>query len=157
MTVTVAHWFEKRQEREELLLRFFALSDLFPKYDDSVGIARQLDKYFEKKNTDFSVDESQKKINDLEIVMNFIEKTCEYGFAKNHTNQISRVYFEALSIGTLFALRERPDLMISKQQMLKILNAREFKEIIGGKYHTHKTNKILSRINYIKKCLVNSR
>lgn len=45
----VAVWFENRQEREELLLRYFAFLEIYPKFQSHVGIARQLDEYLSKK------------------------------------------------------------------------------------------------------------
>lgn len=49
----IAKWLEKRQEREELLLRFFAFSEWYPSFSDSKGIAKQLDDYMKEKNVIF--------------------------------------------------------------------------------------------------------
>jgi hypothetical protein len=155
----IAYWFENRQEREELLLRFFALFDMYPnKYSDNIGIAKQLDKYFEEKNKEknFSEIEKQQKLQNFNKVMSLIKNVTKYGFSKNGTNQVSRVYFEALSVGSLLALNEKPNLNISKEKMELLLNSKEFKEIISGKYHTHTPKRIRERVDFIKKGLVNA-
>jgi hypothetical protein len=151
----IASWFYNRQEHEELILRFFALSDLYPnKYADNIGIARQLDKYFEQKNQSFPANEKQKKLKDFNNVMDFVDKNTTYGFAKNATPQVSRVYFEALSIGVLLALKAKPNLHINKYEVDKLLNSKQFKDTIAGKYHTHTPKRINECINYIKNGLV---
>lgn len=146
----VAHWFENRQEREELLLRYFAFSEWYPKFKDGAGIAQQLDKYLEEKNKTFS-DEERVVIEDEFITMlKFVEKHLKYGFAKNNTNQISRQYFEAISVGTILALREKPDLKIEEDIFNKLASSREFRQLMAAKYHTHKPQKIRMRIDFIK-------
>lgn len=152
----IAHWFEHRQEREELLLRFFALCDWYPRFDEKKGIAKQLDIYFEEKNHNFSLEERKRKEEDFHRVMDFVEKNCKYGFAKSNLQQVSRVYFEAVSVGVFFALKQEKEINITQDKMEAILTNKDFKELINGKYHTHKKKKIIARINYVKNKLVQS-
>lgn len=49
----IAKWLINRQEREELLLRFFAFSEWYPSFSDSSGISKQLDNYMKEKNEEF--------------------------------------------------------------------------------------------------------
>lgn len=146
----ISHWVEKRQEREELLLRFFAFGDIYPEFKDSVGIAKQLDEYMDKKNKTWSKEEQRIKTEEFNKVIEFVDASFQYGFAKGSRHQISRMYFEAISIGTLFALRENPNLHITKRQAKEIVESEDFKKIVNTRSHTHKKERIVSRIQYIK-------
>lgn len=58
----ISSWLVKRQEREELILRFFALLDLFPDYKtEKIGVAKILDEYLEEKNRNFTEEEQSEK------------------------------------------------------------------------------------------------
>lgn len=150
----VAHWFENRQEREELLLRFFAFSEWYPTYKDSTGIAKQLDNYMESKNSVFDENAKEEMIGKFGKTMNFVEKYFRYGFAKNNTNQVSRQYFEAISVGTWLVLCDDQNIEVSKEQIDKISTSQEFLQMMSGRYHTHKAQKIRMRIDYIKRELL---
>lgn len=152
----IAHWFEKRQEREELLLRFFAFSEWYPRFNDSHGIARQLDDYLNSKNQTFTENEQKQLISKFNAMISFVKNNFQYGFAKKNIHQVARPYFEALSVGTSLALQECPDLQITKQDVDNLLYSPDFLNAISGRYQTHKSQKILYRINYIKEGLINS-
>lgn len=146
----VAVWFENRQEREELLLRYFAYLDLYPNFKSYMGIARQLDEYMSEKNREFNEQQKNDLLKTFEQMINFVDKNLVYGFSKNGSNQVSRVYFEALSVGVTLALRENPDLINRKINLKRIVKNPEFLKIISGKYHTHTPERICARIDYIK-------
>lgn len=146
----VAHWFENRQEREELLLRYFAFSEWYPDFKDGMGIAQQLDKYMETKNKTFDNVVKERTENEFYNMLKFVDANLKYGFAKNNTNQISRQYFEAISVGVCLALREKPDLKIHEGTLQRMASSKEFHKMMAARYHTHKPQKIRMRINYIK-------
>lgn len=150
----ISHWVEKRQEREELLLRFFAFTDMYPDYKDNIGIAKQLDDYMDRKNKNWSKEEETLKTEEFEKVIQFVNSYFQYGFAKGAKHQISRMYFEAISIGVLLALREKPDLCVTKKRIKEIIEAEAFRNIINTRSHTHKKERIVSRIEYIKDKLI---
>lgn len=150
----IAHWFEQRQEREELLLRFFAFSEWYPKYKDTPGIAKQLDKYLDEKNHTFSCEEKKQLEFKFNSMINFASKNFPNGFAKKNIHQVARPYFEALSVGTYLALEENPKLKISSENINNLITNPEFLNLISGRYQTHKSQKILYRINYIKNGLI---
>lgn len=150
----ISHWVEKRQEREELLLRFFAFSEIYPNFKDNVGIAKQLDYYMEGKNKSWSKEEESLKTEEFNKTIQFVNDHFQYGFAKGTKHQISRMYFEAISIGVLFALREKPDVHITEKQIKEIVESDEFKKIINTRSHTHKRDRIISRIDYIRDKLI---
>ena len=152
----IARWFEKRQEREELLLRFFAFSEWYPHYDDSCGIARQLDKYLDEKNKSFTKEERKELVLKFNMMTSFVNNNFQFGFAKKNIHQVARPYFEALSVGTSLALQENPKLQVSPKKIDEILYNQEFLNAISGRYQTHKSQKIIYRINYIKDGLLSN-
>ena len=152
----VAHWFENRQEREELLLRYFAFSEWYPNFKDGTGIAQQLDKYMDTKNKNFDSDMQEVAEKEFYAMLKFVDKNLKYGFAKNSTNQISRQYFEAISVGVCLALREKPDLKVKEGILQGLASSSEFVQMMSARYHTHKPQKIRMRIDYIKDGLLNA-
>lgn len=151
----MAEWLVKRQEREELLLRFFAFSDWYPKFSDSKGISKQLDDYMKLKNHDFNSVLEEQMVEKFNLTMNFASIYYPYGFAKKvKSTQVARPYFEALSVGAYLALKEKPNISISKENALSLLTDDKFIASVSGRYQTHKSETIRSRINYVKDGLI---
>lgn len=151
----IAKWLEKRQEREELLLRFFAFSEWYPKFSDASGISKQLDNYMKEKNVIFTDEIREKMMVDFKKTMQFVEKCYPYGFAKTSVaKQVARPYFEALSVGAFLALKECPDLNVASEQVKKLLTNKEFLLSVSGRYQTHKAQTIKARIDYVKDGLI---
>lgn len=147
----IARWLVNRQEREELLLRFFAFSEWYPAFSDSKGISKQLDDYMKEKNAGFNDIIEQKMTEKFEKTMEFVDKCYPYGFAKNaNAKQVARPYFEALSVGAYLALCENPELTISKEKSEEILTDANFLTSVSGRYQTHKAKTIRARIDYVK-------
>lgn len=147
----IAKWLINRQEREELLLRFFAFSDWYPKFSDSKGISKQLDDYMKEKNTSFNNDFKQKMLNRFKMTMEFVNRCYPYGFAKNEiAKQVARPYFEALSVGAYLALKENPSLSIPKEKTKELLTNEDFINSVSGRYQTHRAKTIKARIDYVK-------
>ncbi|XTB05812.1 DUF262 domain-containing protein [Treponema denticola] len=151
----VAKWFENRQEREELLLRYFAFLELYPKYERYTGIAKQLDNYMEKKNKKFEKNDEKRMLAEFLKMLSFVKENLSYGFSKRGSDQVSRVYFEAISVGITLALRANPEIRLDSSYLEKITKSSEFLQIISGKYHTHTPERICSRINFVKNKILN--
>jgi hypothetical protein len=148
---------EKRQEHEELILRFFALADNYPKYKTQYqGIGAYLDEYMNAKNSTFTSEEADEKYTSLIKVLEFVNENFENGFSKKRNQGVSRVFFEAISVGTFLALKEKPNLKANKLNIQNWIQNKEFKAITSGKYKTHVPEKILQRINFVKDKLLNS-
>lgn len=147
----------KRQEYEELILRFFALSDNYPKYKTQYqGISTYLDKYINEKNSTFNDYEKDVKFRDFNNMLKFVKQNFELGFLKGGLNQgVSRVFFEAISVGVHLALKEEPSLLEEKVNVKKWLTSHEFRKIMAGKQRTHTPDRILQRINFVKDHLIN--
>lgn len=90
----------------------------------------------------------------FEKMINFVTAYFEYGFAKPNMRQVSRVYFEAISIGSIKALQENPQLVCSREKVANWLSTGELNRIVAGKYKTHSKNKIRERVNYVKEHLL---
>lgn len=132
-------WLVKRQEKEELILRFFALRDNYMNYPKNKGIAAFLDEYLDEQNKQLDVltpEERKERLDkcyaEFESVLNFVDTYSEYGFRRRHNPQTKRATFEAIAIGTLVALRSTPDLVCSKQKFTEILNTKKFNSLTVG-------------------------
>lgn len=161
----------RRQEKEELILRFFALADNYKHFPARTGVAKFLDDYLDEKNKEFSYlkyknekeikalaisDEKLKKYADkFENMLKTVEKYFEFGFSKNHIPQVSRVFFEAISVGIDSALKENPHFTTTRASVQEWVNSRDFKDIISGRYHTHTPNRIKQRIEFVKEKMLN--
>ena len=147
----IAGWLVNRQEREELLLRFFAFSEWYPNFSDNKGISKQLDDYMKKKNTDFTNETRKEMKKRFDVMLKFVDECYPYGFAKKeNAKQVARPYFEALSVGAYLALTENKNLKISKEDAKKILADEKFLTSVSGRYQTHRAKTILKRIDYVK-------
>jgi hypothetical protein len=142
---------ENRQELEELILRFFALSDQYPNFrTHRSGIGSVLDEYIEECNADFDKDQEAMKNSDFIRMLSFVEKAFPNGFVKPRGQFVSRVFFEAVSVGVHLALNEKPDLKPLPVDVTKWLRDETFHSIVSGKYKTHAPQKIKQRVDYVK-------
>lgn len=153
----------KRQEKEELILRYFALIENHQSFPKNQGIASFLDKYIDKQNRNFDYLKDKKVLeyldidkklheyySDFEKMLETVNRFFEHGFSKNNVPQVSRIYFEALSVGTHLALKENPHFETSKDKVKKWIDSSEFKTTISGKYHTHIPTRIKQRVYFVK-------
>ncbi len=137
-----------RQERFELVLRFFAYLYNYRAFKHSVN--GFLDEFLTSNLNSF--DETQYKA-DFENMLAFVKKNFEYGFAKSKNATVTpRVRFEAIAVGTALALKEKPDLCV---RSVDWINSDEF--------YTHTTSdasnnqkKLYGRIEYVRDQLLAS-
>lgn len=151
--------FKDRQEEAELVLRLFGFSEAYPKFTElgKNGVAKYLDDYLAEKNESATAEDLEKKKQEFESVVTFVNKTFPYGFAKNkQTQQIARPYFEAIAIGTNLALKENSQLVVKNKDwaVLDKNNRNEFYEMLSARYHTHKPDKLRERIDFVKSKLL---
>jgi hypothetical protein len=95
-------WLKNRQEKEELILRYFALYDdsNYLKFPRDKGIATILDNYLDEKNKITNALSSDKRnqmldklYNDFDAMLKFVDKYSKYGFRKSPNPQTKRVLF----------------------------------------------------------------
>jgi hypothetical protein len=113
---------EKRYERFELVLRFFAYSSEYENFEHRVSPF--LDAFLKKQQNSFNEQAYLEKFNNT---MQFVKKYFRSGFAKStEASSTPRVRFEAIAVGTALALKEKPDLAIHSVEWL---DSDEFKEL----------------------------
>ncbi len=151
-------WLENRQEREELVLRYFALSDSdrYKHFPRDTGIAKFLDAYLENKNTELNLMNEnqldtllQKYLDEFFKMLKFVKQYSTYGFRITHNPQTKRVIFESISVGVYVALKQNSDLSITTEKMTNILNSNEFRKYWQGNTKVHESLKVKERIELI--------
>ena len=153
--VQIDKWLIKRQEHEELLLRFFAITDT-KVYEKGIsgGISGFLDDYLENKNNEFekltpadlenAFGEYRQRIDN---VLNYVEKNFPYGFRHMQNPQTKRSVFEAISVGVWLALSDGSALdSLSKERVAKFLSSNDFKQYTHVANELHKKPKFFGRI-----------
>lgn len=152
----MARYMQNRREEEELILRLFAFSDIFPNYVqvEKKGVAKYLDGYLAEKNKTFSKNEKTAYRKKFMALIEFMEHAYpNQGFAKKQSAVgISKPYFEAIAVGISLALTENPEIKPECKSALEINkdNRNEFFKLIEGRYKTHTAAKIKNRIEYVK-------
>jgi uncharacterized protein with ParB-like and HNH nuclease domain len=153
----VDNWSEKRDERTELVLRFFALVDIYGKELPKKDVQKFLDNYLEEKNKEVEQNPDLIKGYYAQIleVLKFVKSNTTFGFRENNRKKTKRVIFEALSVGVHFALLEKPDLVCQENQILSILTSKELRETWSGNSQVvYALNKVFKRIEIIKNQLL---
>lgn len=143
---------QKRQEYEELVLRFFALVDTYPKYSDfSRSVSKSLDRYMADKRETFDEKEKAKKLYEFLSMVEFVDKNFDHGFLKGPGKDASRIFFEAIAVGTHLALQTIPDLTLRKKIDVQYwLRDREFSRSVNGGNRTHSADTLQKRIHYVR-------
>lgn len=146
---------ENRQEHEELILRFFAFVDSYPDFNTHYrGIGTILDEYMLNMNQTFNDSERDKKKMQFDNMLSFVNKCINHGFCKRPGQGVSRVFFEAISVGTHLALQENPNLSVSNINAGSWLSDKNFNALVSGKYKTHTPEKMRQRIDFVKNKLL---
>ena len=132
----------KREEAEEMVLRFFAYSDRYLKFKHRVD--EFLNDYIKDNRNNF---DRNRLHFEFTSVLNFVDTYFPYGFTKGYNQKTTpRVRFEALSVGTNLALQIEPNLTPDN---LDWLESQEFK------FHTrsdasNSRPKIKNRIEFVR-------
>jgi hypothetical protein len=160
-----------KREREELVTRFFAYFEKFnPQLEDGRG---DIPTYKESPRTFFftfvkEMNESIKKEMDIggesniatkmrmefHQMLSFVAKKSPNGFTKSKTgNQVPRVRFEAIAVGTALALREDPSLFDRVFDVTPLLESTPFSTVTKSDAANVKS-KLLGRIRLVKDWVV---
>lgn len=156
--VKVDKWLVNRQEREELLLRFFAITDSKSyKTGINIGVSSFLDDYLCRMNAEWSnyseeelsiaVKEYTKRIDK---VNDYVQKNFPYGYRHKANPQTKRSVFEAISVGVWLAINEETALTdLDKGTIQKVLSSKEFKQYTHSANETHRKQNLQGRIQTI--------
>jgi hypothetical protein len=138
-----------RGEKEELISRFYALSNNYKNFVHSVKDF--MDDYIIEIGKEFNDDIKNSFRSELLDTLSFVNKNFPNGLKKSSTaKSIPRVRFEALSVGTVLALRENPDLKITN---VNWIDSDEFKKWTTSDGANSKT-KVTGRIEFVRDCLL---
>jgi hypothetical protein len=139
---------EKRYERFELVLRFFAYSSEYENFEHRVSPF--LDAFLKKQQNSFN---EQAYIEEFNNTMQFVKKYFPSGFAKsNEASSTPRVRFEAIAVGTALALRRKPDLAIHSVEWL---DSNEFKELTTSDASNNQ-GELKKRVEFVRDKLLES-
>jgi len=133
----------KRQENEELVLRFYAYLEDADSFVHQVN--EFMDSYLVKMN-ETNFDKAAYKAT-FENMLAFIQRTLPNGFKKTkNARSTPRVRFETLAVGAAEALKENPNLICND---ISWINSDDFKEHTRSDGSNSKT-KLKARIEYAK-------
>jgi hypothetical protein len=135
---------EKRDERLEFTLRFFAYLENYQGFDHSVR-----DFLNEYMSANGEIDPPQQESMNAEFmrVLNFVDNYFPAGFRKTlSAKSTPRVRFESLAVGTALALREKPELV---PHNLDWINSEEFKTLTTSDGANSRV-KVIERIEYVR-------
>lgn len=151
-------WLTNRQEHEELLLRFFAITDTNV-YEKGIsgGITNFLDDYLKDKNKELGklTPETRSKVlkeykKRIDKVTAYVEKNFPYGFRHAQNPQTKRSVFEAISVGVWKAMNEGTILdSLDKEHVKQCLSSPDFKQFTHEANELHKRQKLQGRVMYI--------
>lgn len=152
----MSHSKEKRDERMEFTLRFFAYLDNYLNFQHSVR--EFLDNYMEeyRESGDGSLAQPKKVLdnstilvmnNEFNKVLEFADTYFPYGFKKSaKSKETYRVRFESLAVGIALALRVNPSLA---PKNIDWLDCEEFKNHTTSDASNSKP-KVKARIEYVR-------
>jgi hypothetical protein len=140
---------EKRREREELVLRFFAYLDNYEGFEKRVR--EFLDDYLKATQGNFDRQKSAIFKDTFLIMLEFVRRVFPNGFKKaaNH-KRTPHIRFEAIAVGSALALRQCPDLHPAEPTWL---DSAEFKKYTTSDSSNSKP-KVKRRIEYVRDCLL---
>ncbi len=131
-----------RQERFELVLRFFAYLYNYQSFVHDVNSF--LDNFLSDNQETFN--EDQYKL-DFEGMLAFVKRNFAYGFAKTKNAKATpRVRFEAISVGVALALKEKSNLVTVDTSWI---TSNEFKELTTSDASNNQ-GKLVRRIEYVR-------
>jgi len=156
-------WLKNRQEKEELILRYFALSDKnnYLKFPRDTGIAKYLDNYLDSKNKEVnSLSDNERTLTldryykEFTTMLEFVDNYSTHGFRKSHSPQTKRVLFEAISVGVHVALVKNPTLTFTKEKWNDMIGSQTFRTFWAGSNKLHDATKIKNRVDFISTTLL---
>jgi hypothetical protein len=136
---------ERREEAEELVLRYFAYSDTYLTFKHDVG--KFLSQYLKSQTLNL---DAGKKRDQFQSMLKFAQLALPYGFRKAaNARTTPRVRFEALSCGITLALRVNPGLVPDRCQVLAWLESNSFRQLTVSDA-SNSLPRLRSRIEFVR-------
>jgi len=140
---------KKRREGEELILRYFAYSDNYLNFSQSVEDF--LDLYLKDKHENGF--DRILLYTQFQQMLNFVSQYFNIGFRKTpNAKSTPRGRFESISVGVTLALRENQTL--NTENITNWLDSSEFKNVTTSDAANNKS-KLVERIEFVKNKLLN--
>lgn len=142
---------KKRGEAEELILRFFTYTEYG--IDRKERGSKLLDLYLIDKNKrEQSTHDIQILTDKFNRMLNFVEQNFPMGFRKSsNARSTPRVRFEAIAVGSHFALEKQPDLVPTYMDWIE---SKEFENVTTSD-SAGNPGKLKARVNFVTSCLLN--
>ncbi|HEY4080126.1 MAG TPA: DUF262 domain-containing protein [Burkholderiaceae bacterium] len=145
----ISHVKQRREEAEELVLRYFAYCDTYLNFQHDVR--KFLDRYLKEHQHDFPEDRMQYEFDQM---VAFASAHLPFGFRKSKdSSSVARVRFEALACGITLALREDPTLDPSTHVVDAFLNSDEFKSHVVSDA-SNSLPRLKGRVEYVRNALL---
>jgi hypothetical protein len=145
----VSHAKRKREEAEELVLRYFAYTDSYHEFKHSVR--EFLNAYFKKQHSSFDKSNMQREFKNM---VQFVKRYFPYGFCKNKASKsVPRVRFEAIAVGVTLAQRETKKLTGDKSKISQWLESPEFKKLVTSDA-SNSLPRLKARVEFVRNKLM---
>lgn len=119
---------QRREESEELVLRYFAYCDTY--LDFKHDVSKFLNSYLKQNQTAFGKAKLLKQFNQM---VKFAATHFPYGFKKTQSSRsVPRVRFEALACGITLALRENPKLKPNPISIAALIDSPRFIDLVSS-------------------------
>nr|WP_314547636.1 DUF262 domain-containing protein [uncultured Massilia sp.] len=141
----ISHAKQRREEAEELVLRYFAYCDRYQLFQHDVR--KFLDRYLKEHQERFPEARMQSEFDEM---VKFARHSLPYGFRKNKgATSVPRVRFEALACGITLAQRINPGLTVSKNQIQEWLSSEKFNDHVASDASNSRP-RLSGRIEYVR-------
>ena len=141
----ISHLKQRREEAEELVLRYFAYCDRYQLFQHDVR--KFLDKYLKEHQDNFPKKRMQHEFDEM---IKFAKKSLPNGFRKNKgATSVARVRFEALACGITLAQRIEPKLSVRKDHVQEWLSSEKFNDHVASDASNSRP-RLSGRIEYVR-------
>jgi hypothetical protein len=141
----ISHLKQRREEAEELVLRYFAYCDRYLTFQHDVR--KFLDKYLKEHQTDFPKEQMEEQFNSM---VKFATSHLPFGFRKNKSaSSVPRVRFEALACGITLAQRLQPDVNPDPIDLNSWIQSPEF-EVHVASDASNSLPRLKGRVEYVR-------
>lgn len=138
-----------REEREEMVLRYFAYADSYHAFKH--GVSDFLNIYIKKHRENFDEARMEKEFVSM---LKFVERNFEIGFKKSENNMsVPRVRFEAISVGVTLALRDKPRLKVKSVDIIDMLESEDFYKLTSSD-GSNSRPKVVARVEFVRDLLL---
>ncbi|MCT1183969.1 DUF262 domain-containing protein [Lactococcus lactis] len=140
-----------KKEDYELIARFFAYSHNSENFKGKV--ANFVDDYISNTGKNLSDELEEQLTNEFKKTMKFVNTNFDRGFQKEDRDQTPHVRFEAIAVGTNWALKENPELNVEREDIARLLSSDEFKKWTTTDAANNR-KKVIERMNGVKSALL---